>query len=99
MTTSDAPIGSEGGSGLRVRSYVLTGGRTRGGADLPVEAPIQVTPRGRASIPALALEPRDVIPPRLGTLSGAQDSAPPPPPPPGVPGPVRRTVPAGLPPA
>jgi len=36
MTPTGAPLGSDGApSGLRVRSYVLTGGRTRGGADLP----------------------------------------------------------------
>ena len=76
MSSSDAPTGSDGGSsGLRVRSYVLTGGRTRGGADLPFEALIQVTAHGRASIPGLALERRDIISQCIGSVSVAEISA------------------------
>ena len=76
MTPSGAPVGSGGSpSSLRVRSYVLTGGRTRGGADLPFEALIQVTPSGRAAIPRLALERRDIIGQCVGTVSVAEISA------------------------
>lgn len=76
MTASGAPMGSDGTSpGLRVRSYVLTGGRTRGGAALPFEALIQVTPSGRASIPRLTLERRDIISQCVGAISVAEISA------------------------
>ncbi len=76
MTSSSVPVGSDGApSGLRVRSYVLTGGRTRGGADLPFEALIQVTPNGRAALPGLALERRDIISRCVGTVSVAEISA------------------------
>jgi hypothetical protein len=76
MTSSGAPVGSDGASsGLRVRSYVLTGGRTRGGADLPFEALIQVTPSGRSSIPRLTLERRDIISQCVGSISVAEISA------------------------
>ncbi len=76
MSSTGAPSGSDGGSsGLRVRSYVLTGGRTRGGADLPFEALIQVTPQGRSSIPRLALERRDIISPVHRPVSVAEISA------------------------
>lgn len=76
MTPSGAPLGSDGTSpSLRVRSYVLTGGRTRGGADLPFEALLQVTPSGRASLPGLALERRDIMARCVGTISVAEISA------------------------
>jgi len=76
MNPAGAPLGPDGApSGLRVRSYVLTGGRTRGGADLPFEALIQVTPAGRASIPRLALERRDIINQCVGAISVAEISA------------------------
>jgi hypothetical protein len=76
MIPSGAPVGSDGASsGLRVRSYVLTGGRTRGGADLPFEALIQVTADGRASLPRLSLERRDIIAQCVGAISVAEISA------------------------
>lgn len=76
MTASSAPVGPDGGSsGLRVRSYVLTGGRTRGGADLPFEALIQVTASGRSALPGLSLERRDIITHCIGTVSVAELSA------------------------
>ena len=76
MTRPSAPVGPDGGSpGLRVRSYVLTGGRTRGGADLPFEALIQVTATARASLPVLALERRDIIAQCVGSISVAEISA------------------------
>jgi hypothetical protein len=76
MSATGGPGGVDGGSsGLRVRSYVLTGGRTRGGADLPFEALIQVTPRGRQALPGLALERRDIIAQCHGSVSVAEISA------------------------
>ena len=76
MSSSGAPVGSDGPpSGLRVRSYVLTGGRTRGGADLPFEAIIQVLPAGRTALPRLALERRDIIAQCAGSVSVAEISA------------------------
>jgi hypothetical protein len=76
MTPSGASLGPDGASpGLRVRSYVLTGGRTRGGADLPFEALIQVTSDGRASLPRLTLERRDIISKCVGSISVAEISA------------------------
>ena len=76
MNLSGAPVDPDGAPpGLRVRSYVLTGGRTRGGADLPFEALIQVTPAGRASLPRLSLERRDIISQCVGAVSVAEISA------------------------
>jgi hypothetical protein len=76
MSSSGAPVGSDGPpSGLRVRSYVLTGGRTRTGADLPFEAMIQVLPAGRTALPGLALERRDIITQCTGSVSVAEISA------------------------
>lgn len=45
----------------RVRSYVLTGGRTRSNADLPLETLVQVTAQGTAASPRLAHERRDIV--------------------------------------
>jgi hypothetical protein len=76
MTPSSAPVGSDGApSGLRVRSYVLTGGRPRGGAALPFEAIITVLPAGRTALPGLALERRDIIARCSGSISVAEISA------------------------
>ncbi|SHJ96957.1 Protein of unknown function [Pseudonocardia thermophila] len=44
--------------GLRVRPYVVTGGRTRGSRDLPIEALISRGPRGAIGI---GLEQRTVV--------------------------------------
>lgn len=46
----------EPSASLRVRSYVLTGGRTRIAADLPFEALVTLTDRGRAETERLTLE-------------------------------------------
>jgi len=76
MSTMGVPAGSDGGSsGLRVRSYVLTGGRTRSGADLPFESLLQVTALGRSSLPGLALERREIISRCVGSISLAEISA------------------------
>ncbi|MEJ5255896.1 MAG: DUF742 domain-containing protein [Acidimicrobiales bacterium] len=49
------------GPGLRVRSYVLTGGRTRSNADLPLETLVKVTPQGVSAAPRLALERKQIV--------------------------------------
>lgn len=49
------------GPGLRVRSYVLTGGRTRSNADLPLETLVKVTPQGVSAAPRLALERKKIV--------------------------------------
>jgi hypothetical protein len=69
MTASDA------GDGLRVRSYVLTGGRTRSGADLPLETMVRVTTLGSAASPRLALERKKIVNLATEPLSIAELSA------------------------
>jgi len=63
------------GPALRVRSYVLTGGRTRSNADLPLETVVKVTPQGVAAAPRLALERRRIIDLCGAPLSVAEISA------------------------
>jgi hypothetical protein len=46
---------------LRVRSYVLTGGRTRSDVDLPLETLVKVTPQGVSASPRLALERKKIV--------------------------------------
>ena len=46
---------------LRVRSYVLTGGRTRSDVDLPLETLVKVTPQGVSAAPRLALERKTIV--------------------------------------
>jgi hypothetical protein len=46
---------------LRVRSYVLTQGRTRSNADLPIETLVKVTPTGTAAVPRLQLERKKIV--------------------------------------
>jgi hypothetical protein len=46
---------------LRVRSYVLTGGRTRSEVDLPIETLVKVTPHGVSAAPRLALERKKIV--------------------------------------
>jgi hypothetical protein len=46
---------------LRVRSYVLTGGRTRSDVDLPIETLVKVTPQGVSAAPRLALERKTIV--------------------------------------
>jgi hypothetical protein len=76
MTGPDAQSGNDGNSsGLRVRSYVLTGGRTRGRSELPFEALLQVTAHGRAARPTLALERREILSRCIGSISIAEISA------------------------
>jgi Protein of unknown function (DUF742) len=44
------------GSGLRVRPYAITGGRTRAQTDIPIETILVVTPHGEASASRLTFE-------------------------------------------
>jgi hypothetical protein len=60
---------------LRVRSYVLTGGRTRSNADLPLETLVKVTPQGTSAAPRLALERKKIISLCTRPLSIAEVSA------------------------
>lgn len=75
MTTPGAadPRGQE--PALRVRSYVLTGGRTRSSADLPFETLVRTTDRGRMMGPRLTLERKDIVARCERPLSIAEISA------------------------
>jgi hypothetical protein len=49
------------GPSIRVRSYVLTGGRTRSEVELPLETLVKVTPEGISAAPRLKLEHNKII--------------------------------------
>lgn len=51
--TTDSP--------LRVRPYLLTGGRTRSSVELAIEAQIRITPKGQASIDNASMERRTIL--------------------------------------
>ena len=51
--TTDSP--------LRVRPYLLTGGRTRSSVELAIEAQIRLTPKGQASIESASMERRTIL--------------------------------------
>jgi len=61
MTDVGAPDDPEHESALRVRSYVLTGGRTRSNADLPFETLVRVTERGRMFASRLTMERKEIV--------------------------------------
>ncbi len=61
--------------GFRVRSYVLTGGRTRSNADLPLETLVKVTAQGVSASPRLALERKQIVELCSEPLSIAEVSA------------------------
>lgn len=48
-------------SGLRVRPFLVTGGRTRSAVDLALETIIRVTPEGQKAVNSLQLEPRQIV--------------------------------------
>ncbi len=48
-------------SGLRVRPYMVTGGRTRSVVELPLETIVRVTPEGQKAVETLSLEPRAIV--------------------------------------
>ncbi len=60
---------------FKVRSYVLTGGRTRSGTDLPMETMVRVTTLGTAAAPRLALERKKIVGLASAALSIAEVSA------------------------
>lgn len=72
---SPGPHGHDDEPVLRVRSYVLTGGRTRSAADLPLESLVQVTERGATLAPRLTLERKEIIDRCTRPLSLAEISA------------------------
>ena len=61
--------------GFRVRSYVLTGGRTRSNADLPLETLVKVTAQGSSAAPRLALERKEIVALCSAPISVAEVSA------------------------
>ena len=63
------------GPALRVRSYVLTQGRTRSNADLPIETLVRVTPQGVSATPRLQLERKKIVALCNAPLSIAEISA------------------------
>lgn len=66
---------ADDGDRFRVRSYVLTGGRTRSGADLPLETMVRVTTLGTSAAPRLALERKRIVNLAGAPLSIAEISA------------------------
>ena len=48
-------------SPLRVRPYLLTGGRTKSSVDLPLEAQIRITPAGHGALERSSLERRQIL--------------------------------------
>jgi len=46
---------------LRIRPYLLTGGRTRGSVELALETPLRATPEGEAALPELVLESEQIV--------------------------------------
>ena len=46
---------------LRVPPYAVTGGRTKVDVDIPFEALVRTTPRGRENLQLIAFERRDIL--------------------------------------
>jgi hypothetical protein len=65
----------EGGPAFRVRSYVITQGRTRSSVDLPLETIVKVTPQGVSATPRLALERKQIVSLCSAPISIAEISA------------------------
>jgi hypothetical protein len=63
------------GPSLRVRSYVLTQGRTRSHADLPIETLVKVTSQGVSAAPRLQLERKKIVGLCASPISIAEISA------------------------
>jgi Protein of unknown function (DUF742) len=72
-TIDDEP--EEGGPAFRVRSYVITQGRTRSSVDLPLETLVRVTPQGVSATPRLALERKKIVALCNAPISVAEISA------------------------
>ncbi len=58
-----------------VRPYALTGGRTRSGADLPLETLVKVSALGQSATPRLALERKKIAQMCASPISIAEISA------------------------
>jgi len=71
MSTDD----QDDGPRMRVRSYVLTQGRTRSNADLPLETLVKVSPQGASAAPRLALERKKIVALCTSAISIAEISA------------------------
>jgi hypothetical protein len=63
------------GPAFRVRSYVLTQGRTRSSADLPLETLVKVSAQGQTAAPRLALERKKIVALCSSPISIAEISA------------------------
>lgn len=64
MTTADVSHEQSDGRArprLRVPPYAVTGGRTRVDVDIPFEALVRTTPRGRENLQLIAFERRDIL--------------------------------------
>ncbi len=66
---------SEPDLGVRIRPYALTGGRTRAGTDLPIEAMVSTTPQGQAEAGQLTLERARIVALCATPMSVAEISA------------------------
>ncbi|OWY60292.1 hypothetical protein B7486_69960, partial [cyanobacterium TDX16] len=65
----------DGGLGARIRPYAMTGGRTRGTTDLPMEALVRATPQGVSAEPRLAMERKKIVTLCATPISVAEISA------------------------
>ncbi len=62
MTAQETSNEQSGGrSRLRVPPYAVTGGRTKVDVDIPFEALVRTTQRGKESMPMAAFERRDIL--------------------------------------
>jgi hypothetical protein len=66
---------SEPDLGVRIRPYALTGGRTRAGTDLPIEAMVSATPQGLEQGGQLTLERARIVSLCATPMSVAEISA------------------------
>jgi hypothetical protein len=66
---------SEPDLGIKIRPYALTGGRTRAGTDLPIEAMVSTTPQGTAEEGQLTLERARIVSLCATPMSVAEISA------------------------
>ncbi len=70
-----SPSGELGGFGLRVRPYLLTGGRARGAVDLPLEAIVRITETGQVALASAQAEQQAILAAVTRPLSVAEISA------------------------
>ena len=65
----------DGGDGLRVRPYAITGGRTRARTEVSIEAIVYRTPRGEEHASSLPLERGQILEILSEPMSAAEISA------------------------